>query len=327
MSTTQNPLQDTRKLTKELPVWDEASFTAVQEMFAAFPGPQPVLGSWQDHVAWLAAWHRTSAPSIRTPLIAVFAGSHNVAGRSYEGDIITAAQDRIDGLTKGQSGLRGMASQLGAAFKVFEMGQEYPVPDITQDESLSELDCAKSIAFGMEVVAEGADIIVLGNAGFGSATAAAAIAKGLYGGNSEYWAGGQHASAESRIESVELATAHHKAAMSDPLECLRVFGGRDIAGLVGAILAARHQSIPIILDGFIVCVAAAILHRLNPDAISHCRAGHLSSEPAHEALLDRLGLKPMIDFGVPLGDGTGAAYALNALALSVSGYETLSSAK
>jgi nicotinate-nucleotide--dimethylbenzimidazole phosphoribosyltransferase len=79
----------------------------------------------------------------------------------------------------------------------------------------------------------------------------------------------------------------------------------------------------VILDGFVVCTAAAVLHAVNPDAISHCIAGHLSAEPAHGALLDRMGLTPLHNMGIPVGDGTGAAYALSSLRMSVSGLSTL----
>jgi len=76
----------------------------------------------------------------------------------------------------------------------------------------------------------------------------------------EYWAGGDGDAATSRIEAVKTGYNLHKGLLSDPLEVLRCFGGRDIAGMVGAILAARHQAIPIILDGYVVCAAAAVLH-------------------------------------------------------------------
>jgi len=178
----------------------------------------------------------------------------------------------------------------------------------------------------MEVVAEGADIIALGNAGFGSATAAAGIAYGLYGGTAEYWAGGVGDAASARIEAVAAGASLHKELLSDPLEVLRCFGGRDIAGMVGAILAARHQAIPVILDGYVVCAAAAVLHKLNPDSIEHCMAGHVTAEPAHRALLDRMGLEPMLDMGIGIGDGTGAALALGTLRSTCQALATLKTA-
>ena len=96
----------------------------------------------------------------------------------------------------------------------------------------------------------------------------------------------------------------------DRLEVLRIFGGREIAGLVGAILAARHQRIPIFLDGYVSCSAAAILHAIDPSSIDHCIASHLSAEPAHDAVLSRLGLTPVVDLDINIGDETGGGLAL-----------------
>ncbi len=323
MSENFSPFDDMRHLVATMPHPDDSAIAAVREKFAAFRGPQPVMGHWSDRVAWLAGWQGTSNPKIERPLIAVFAGTHDVAKIEPQENIVALARERVDRLTKGQASLRGMAAGMNAAFKVYEMGLEYPVQDMTLGETLTEKECAAAMAFGMEVVAEGADIIALGNAGYGSATAAAAIARGLYGGASNYWAGATNASAERRIEAVELATSMHGDILTDPLTCLRCFGGRDIAGLVGAIIAARHQSIPVILDGFIVCAAAAVLHKIDPKATAHCLAGHQSAEPAHGALLDRLGLRPLQDYGIAIGDGTGAAFALSGLKLAASGLSTL----
>ena len=323
MNQTEHPFDDIRDLIAKRPAPNTEAVLACAAALADFPGPQPVLGRWMDPVSWLAGWQGTDRPAIERPLIAVFAGTHDVVKPFTDGDIVEAAKSRVESLTQGQSVVRGMSSRMSAAFKVYEMGLEYPVSDITSTDALSERDCAAAMAFGMEVVAEGADIIVLGNAGFGSTTAAAAIARGLYGGAAEYWAGAHNSTADARIDAVERATDYHAKGLSDPLECLRRFGGRDISGLVGAILAARQQSIPVILDGFVVCTAAAVLHEIDPDATAHCLAGHLSAEPAHGALLDRLGLTPLHDFGIPTGDGAGAAYALSTLRMSVSGLSSL----
>eukprot|EP01041_Mallomonas_annulata_P022707 gene22707-43058_t len=87
-------------------------------------------------------------------------------------------------------------------------------------------------------------------------------------------------------------------------------GGREFAAIAGAILAARLQRVPVVLDGFVVAAAAAILHRMNPEALDHCIAGHVSAEPGHRALLARLGKQPILDLGMRLGEGTGAALAV-----------------
>jgi len=300
---TGRPFDDIRNLVSNMPLADPQQAQSVQDIMSAATALQP-LGHIGQHLEWLAGWQGRT-PSIDRPLIAVFAATHGVSAQLIETDIIPAATDRVKSLTEGAAGVRGIAASLGAAFKVYELGLEHPSEDFTQAPSLSEKDCAAAIAFGMEVVAEGADIIALGNAGFGAATAAAAITRGLYGGASEY--------------------RRHSNSLSDPLDVLRCFGGRDIAGMVGAILAARHQSIPVILDGYVVCSAAAVLHKLNPDAISHCMAGHVTREPAHQALLDRIDLSPLLDIGIGIGDGTGAAFAMGTLRSAAQGLATLKS--
>ncbi|MEP3891480.1 MAG: nicotinate-nucleotide--dimethylbenzimidazole phosphoribosyltransferase [Hellea sp.] len=328
--TTGRPFDDIRALTDSMPQADETARGSVDSVLESFGEGASLptlnhLGRNADYAKWLAGWQGKS-PAVDRPLIAVFAGSHNVARRVSGDDFIAQAQARVKNMTEGRAAVRGISTSLQAAFKVFELGIEYPAADFTSEPSLSEKDCAAAIAFGMEVVAEGADIIALGNAGFGSATAAAGIARGLYGGTADYWAGGQGAAAKSRIEAVETGAHFHKDLLSDPLQVLRCFGGRDIAGMVGAILAARHQAIPVILDGYVVCAAAAVLHKLDPKSIEHCMAGHVTTEPAHRALLDRIGLIPMLDMGIGIGDGTGAAFALGALRSTCQALTTLKTA-
>ncbi len=97
--------------------------------------------------------------------------------------------------------------------------------------------------------------------------------------------------------------------LGDPLELMRRLGGREIAAMAGAIVAARMQNVPVVLDGYVVCAAAAILHALDPRALDHCLASHVSAEGAHGEVLRRLGKAPLLDLGLRLGEGSGAALA------------------
>jgi len=112
-----------------------------------------------------------------------------------------------------------------------------------------------------------------------------------------------------KVAAVEAGLRHHAAHLSDPLEVLRRFGGREMAAICGAIIAARLQRIPVVLDGYVVCAAAAILHALDDRALDHCLAGHLSAEGAHAQVLARLGKQPLLALDMRLGEGTGAALA------------------
>jgi nicotinate-nucleotide--dimethylbenzimidazole phosphoribosyltransferase len=313
------PFEDIKALVASIPVGSlEHAVSVEKKLNAATYGLQP-LGHLETAVSWLAAWQGRETPSIDKPLVAVFVGTHGVAKKFVSGDLVETARERVKSISEGKAAVRGFAAAQNAAFKVYELGVEMPCADMSIEPTLSERDCAAAIAFGMEVVAEGADIIVLGSAGLGSVTAAAGIARGLYGGAADYWAGGQDKAAKLRIEAVDAAAALHVDYLDEPLEVLRRFGGRDIAGTVGAILAARHQKIPVLLDGFVSCAAAAVLHKLNENSLDHCLAAHITTEPAHGALLDRIEKKPLLDLGIGIGDGSGATLALSMIKTAAAG--------
>lgn len=315
------PFDDIRDLCKSMPASDAAIAQSVMELTQSLGRGLRPIGDLALPLSRIAKTQGAQLPQLNRPLIAIFAGTHGVAGEGA----IAASQARVVSMTEGAAPVRGIASEMGAAYKVYEFGVEYPSADFTKETSLSERDCAAAIAFGMEVVAEGADVIVLGGVGLGAATAAAGIARGLYGGAADYWAGGIDSGAKGRVAAVSAGANLHKDNLEDPLNVLRTFGGREIAGMVGAILAAGHQRIPVILDGYVVCAAAAIIHAVSPAAVSHCIAGHLSKEPAHGALLDRMHLAPVLNLGLNIGDGTGGAMALQLLKSAAAGLSTLNS--
>jgi len=157
--------------------------------------------------------------------------------------------------------------------------------------------------------------------GIGNTTSAAAIYAALYGGPVARWVGrgtglDEEGLARKRA-AVEQALATHADHLDDPLEMLRRLGGRETAAIAGAILAARLQRIPVILDGYVVTSAAAVLKALDPRALDHCLAGHRSAEGAHGEVLERLGLEPVLDLGMRLGEGTGAALSAGVVKAAV----------
>ncbi len=115
-----------------------------------------------------------------------------------------------------------------------------------------------------------------------------------------------------KTEVVAAGVARHKAA-GDSLEILRCLGGLELAAIAGAIIAARFARTPVLLDGFACTAAAAVLHALDPHALDHCLVAHVSAEPGHRRLLDKIGKRPLLDLGMRLGEGSGAALAVNLL--------------
>lgn len=316
--TESKPFDDVRNLIASVPSRDSDIYDGLIKRSDILGRNLNPLGSLSAPLARIASVQGQPIPRLTRSLVAVFTGSHDIMDNGPQEVAV-----RVANLSNGAAAVRGAAQAAGAAFKVYEFGNDFPANDYRHGPSLSERDCAGAIAFGMEVVAEGADVIVLGNAGYGSATAAAAIAKGLYGGAAEYWAGGHGGMADYRIATVKAGAQANSDMLSDPLDVLRAFGGRDIAGTVGAILACAHQHIPVILDGYVVCAAAAIIHALNKDAVGHCIAGHVTAEPAQQALLDRMDLDPILDLDLNIGDGTGGTLALSVLQSASAGLSTL----
>jgi nicotinate-nucleotide--dimethylbenzimidazole phosphoribosyltransferase len=135
----------------------------------------------------------------------------------------------------------------------------------------------------------------------------------LWGGDAEDWVGRgtgvDDAGLKRKADAVAKAVALHREHMGDPLEALRRVGGREIAAIAGAILAARIQRTPVLLDGFVVCAAAAVLQAIDPHALDHCMAAHVSAEKAHAEVLRRLGKRPILQLDMRLGEGSGAALA------------------
>ena len=111
--------------------------------------------------------------------------------------------------------------------------------------------------------------------------------------------------------AIEKGLALHREALGDPLRIAAARGGRELAAIMGATLAARHRNVPVLLDGFVCTAAAAPLHRLDPSGLAHALAAHVSAEAGHRGLLEALELKPLLDLGMRLGEGSGAAVAIH----------------
>jgi nicotinate-nucleotide--dimethylbenzimidazole phosphoribosyltransferase len=148
--------------------------------------------------------------------------------------------------------------------------------------------------------------------GIGNTTAAAALSAALFGGTGADWAGrGTGVDDDGltrKISAIDAGLARH--APADPLDAARMLGGRELAAILGVTLAARQRGIPVLLDGFVCTAAAAPLARLAPDGLAHCVAAHVSAEAAHRKLLAALGLPPLLDLGMRLGEASGAALAV-----------------
>ena len=314
MTSPARPFDDIRALLKKMPGRDEAAAAAVRAREAELTKPAGSLGRLETLVEWLAAWQGASRPHLDQPLVAVFAGNHGVVAQGVSPFPQSVTQAMVANFASGGAAINQLCKTFDLGLKVFELALEQPTGDITLGPALDEKSCAATMAFGMEALASGADLLCLGEMGIGNTTIAAAIYHALYGGRPEDWVGrGTGVDDEGlkrKAKAVGAGIALHREQLGDPLEILRRLGGREIAAIAGAILAARIQRVPVLLDGYVVCAAAAILHALDSSALDHCMAAHVSAEGAHARVLERLGKKPILDLGMRLGEGSGAALAV-----------------
>lgn len=306
------PFDDFRALLTNLPGPDEAAIRAVREREPRLTKPSGSLGKLEEIAEWLAAWSGR-VPAINRPLVAVFAGNHGVTAQGVSAYPSEVTAQMVSNFAAGGAAINQICIANDLGLKVFDLALEMPTADITREPALDERACAATMAFGMESIAGGTDLLCLGEMGIGNTTIAAAICHGLYGGRSSDWVGpGTGVVGEAyqrKVWAVEKAVELHGPHLDDPLELLRRLGGREVAAMVGAILAARVERIPVILDGFVVTAAASVLHAANPTALDHCLIGHISAEPGHAEAIERLGKKPLLSLGMRLGEGTGAALA------------------
>lgn len=331
--TTGLPFDDFRTLIETLPGPDDAAVAAVRKRDAMLTKPPGSLGRMEEIVEWLAAWSGRSQPQVTRPLVAVFAGNHGVTAKGVSPYPSSVTMQMVENFAAGGAAINQICIAHDLGLKIFDLALEYPTADITEEAAMDEKTCAATMAFGMESIAGGTDLLCIGEMGIGNTTIAAAICLALYGGAAEDWVGpGTGADVDGmkrKVNAVKTAVELHSAHLKDPLEVLRRLGGREIAAIVGAILACRVEKIPVIIDGYVATAAAAILHAANPEAIDHCLFGHLSAEPAHGRLLQKLGKAPLLALGMRLGEGTGAALAagiVKAAALSHSGMATFEQA-
>jgi nicotinate-nucleotide--dimethylbenzimidazole phosphoribosyltransferase len=325
---------------------DLAAAAAVAERARQVLRPAGALARLDELAAWLAAWQGTTRPAVRRPAAVVFAADHGVAagGVSAYPAEVTAAM--LKALREGVATASVLARQVGATLEVVDVGVGDPTGDLTIEPALDPVRFRSCVQAGRDAVARlEADLLVLGEMGIGNTTAAAAVTAILLGRPAEAATGRgtgvDDAGLARKQAAVEAARRRVGGSgglkpsppedggsgglkpsppgdqgTAPPLEVLRQAGGAELAALAGAALEARLRRLPLVLDGFVVTAAVAPLELLHPGALANAIAGHRSAEPGHTAWLERLGLAPLLDLGMRLGEASGALAAVPLLRLA-----------
>lgn len=294
---------------------DAAAAEGAAARNAQLTKPPAALGRLEDLAAWYAAWRADPRPAIAAPQVIVFAGNHGVAARGVSAFPAEVTVQMVANFHAGGAAINQLARLAGARMDVHALDLDRPTADFTQAPAMSEAECLAALQTGWDAVDAGADLLVVGEMGIANTTSAAAIACALLGGEAADWTG-RGTGVDDKglsIKTQVVAEGVARHAGGDGIDTLARLGGREIAAMAGAIARARDLRIPVILDGFICCAAALCLAKTQGGALDHCIAGHLSAEGGHARLLQALGKEPVLSLGMRLGEGSGAALAIQVL--------------
>jgi nicotinate-nucleotide--dimethylbenzimidazole phosphoribosyltransferase len=315
---------DLRSRLDDLPQPDLAAVAAVHARAADILRPPGALHWLDDVAAWIAGWQRRPLPRVEHPVGLVFAADHGVAAAAK----VSALEPRVTAamfaaFAEGRSTIRSFARHAGATVEAVDVGIGKPTGDIRYEAAMSDERFAQIVDIAWTAVdALDGDLLVLGEMGIGNTTASAAVAAALAGGETAAWVGRGTGIDDATLTVKRTAVqeaVRRIAGVTDPLDVLREVGGSELVAIAAAVVAARHRSLPLVLDGYVVTASVLPLVLLAPTVLEHYAVGHCSAEPGHRRLLDRLGKRPLLDLDMRLGEGSGAMAAVPLIAMACAG--------
>ncbi len=315
-----------------VPVPDEAAAAAAAARQAELTKPPGSLGRLERIAIDLAGLQGVERPALDRVHVAIFAGDHGVAEEGVSAFPQAVTLEMVRNFARGGAAISVLARGLGAELDVIDMGtaddagelagvQRVRVapgtanfcagPAMTATQCRAALDAGRRVA--AEAAAGGAQAFLGGEMGIANTTAATALACALLGAAPGSLAGPgtglDTPGVAHKVHVIERALERHASA-EEPLEILAALGGFEIAGLAGAFIASAQQGVPVLVDGFITSVAALVAVREVPAVGRWLIATHRSAEPGHDRILAELELEPILDLGMRLGEGSGAAVAV-----------------
>jgi nicotinate-nucleotide--dimethylbenzimidazole phosphoribosyltransferase len=320
---------------------DQAAMAAALERQARLTKPAGSLGELESLSVRLAGLARACPPPVpRRPALAVFAGDHGVHARGVTPWPQEVTGQMVATMLAGRAVVNAFARQAGVAVTVVDVGVRGPVvegpglrvarvragtadlsvgPAMSVDEATAAVGAGLAVA--ADLVADGHDALLTGDMGIANTTAAAALVAAFTGADpaavTGRGTGVDDATFARKTDVVAAALARHRPDPAEPLRALAAVGGLEHAALVGFILGGAALRVPVLLDGVSTVAAALVAAALSPASVAAMVAGHRSVEPGAPVALAHLGLVPLLDLGLRLGEGTGAVLALPVLASAV----------
>jgi len=301
--------------------------------------PKGSLGRLEELAALVCGIKRTLEPKIENKVIFTIAADHGVAEEGVSAYPQEVTKQMVYNFVRGGAGINVIARHINARVVVVDMGVKGEIlnnnvvikkvdsgtKNFTKGRAMTREQAIKSIVYGIEIVEEemkkGLDIVGTGDMGIANTTPSSAIVAAITGEKVEKVTGrGTGISDEifnKKINVIKKGLNLNKPNSDDAIDVLSKVGGFEIGGIAGVILACAKNKIPIVIDGFISGAGALIAYKLNPLTKDYMIASHQSVEEGHKILLDYIGLKPLLNLNLRLGEGTGAALGINLIEISI----------
>jgi len=314
MTTCPSTLAELSDLLNTLPQSSSAAVKRVQKRDQVLTKPPGALGRLEEIVEHLAKWQGEIGPRTKHVGVRVFAGNHGVARQGVSAFPSDVTLQMVANFEAGGAAVNQISTVADASFGVIALDLENPPEDFTSAPAMTEDAFIAAFAAGWDATPIELDIIAIGEMGIANTTSAAAVAMALYGGEAIDWVGpGTGVKDEAlalKTRVVASAVDLHISETSDALDVLRRLGGRELVAMAGAIVRARCNHTVVLIDGYVAGAAAAALECATPGALDHCLAAHVSAEPGHQLLLEKLDKQPLLNLGMRLGEASGAALAI-----------------
>ncbi|MBF0325843.1 MAG: nicotinate-nucleotide--dimethylbenzimidazole phosphoribosyltransferase [Alphaproteobacteria bacterium] len=312
LNTSISSVADVATLLNSLPGPDADARAAWSAREPQLTKPAGSLGRLEEISGWLSTWQGRHPPRLDRVRARVFAGNHGIAALGVSAFPPEVTVQMVANFRHGGAAINQLCKTFGIELDVIALELDRPTADFTQGPAMDEAEFARAFNAGMGSVPDDTDLLCIGEMGIGNTTPAAAIPGALYGGEASFWTGrgtgieGAGLTRKTEVVAAGIERHRHEA----PLAILRCLGGRELAAMAGAVLAARLKRVPVLLDGYVCTAAVAPLQAHTPGALDHCLVAHASAEPGHRRILEKLGKAPLLDLGMRLGEASGAALAV-----------------
>ena len=312
---------------------DRTLLHKARERLDAMAVPRGSLGRLEEFAQRIVAIRGTLSPSLEHKTIVVFAGDHGVVEEGVSAFPRGVTAQMVENFIRGGAGINVLARQVGAAVLVVDMGVAVDLPQqqgllirkvahgtknmrtfpaMSGEEALQAVMTGIEIAF--DLASKNVALMGTGDMGIGNTTPSSALAAVLTQRRVEEVTGRGTGIGDEmlrhKVAVIEEAIARHGPDPQSPMDVLAKLGGFEIAGIAGLIIGAAFRKVPVVIDGFISGAGALVAVSLNPAIREYLFAGHRSAEPGHRIILEWLGLQPLLDLAMRLGEGTGAALGM-----------------